>query len=68
MSYYVSDLGSRVSTDGGETWPRSIVVEPAHSGYSTLVEIDSEGIGGFYDRHPRLSFRTFYREDFRLEG
>lgn len=58
-------LVSRMSVDGGKTWPRSYVTEPASAGYSTLVEIDSHRIGVIYDRHPRLSFRTFYLEDFR---
>ena len=61
-------LVSRISTDGGKTWPKSYVVEPAHAGYNTLVEIDDYRIGVFYHRHPMLSFRTFYPEDFRLEG
>ena len=61
-------LVCRMSTDGGKTWPRSLVVEPASAGYSTLLEIDSERIAVAYDRHPRMSFRTFYREDLRLEG
>ena len=61
-------LVCRMSMDGGKTWPKSLVVEPANAGYSTLIEIDDDRIGVFYDRHPRLSFRTFYREDFRLEG
>ena len=61
-------LVCRMSTDGGKTWPRSLVVEPASAGYSTLLEIDSERIAVAYDRHPRMSFRTFYRDDLRLEG
>jgi len=58
----------RMSTDGGKTWPRSYVVEPASAGYNTLVEIDEHRIGVFYDRRPRTSFRTFYLEDLRPEG
>ena len=54
---------ARISTDGGRTWPRRLVVEPSYGGYSTLIEIDRDRIGIMYDRHPRLSFRTFYRED-----
>ena len=61
-------LVARMSTDGGKTWPKSYVVEPASAGYNTLVEIDEYRIGVFYHRHPRLSFRTFYTEDFKLEG
>ena len=60
-------LVARISTDGGKTWPKSYVVEPASAGYNTLVEIDDHRIGVFYSRYPRLSFRTFYLEDFRLE-
>jgi len=61
-------LVARMSTDGGETWPKSYVIEPAGAGYNTLVEIDEHRIGVVYHRHPRLSFRTFYLEDFRLDA
>ena len=54
---------ARISTDGGRTWPGRLVVEPAYGGYSTLIEIDRDRVGIMYDRHPRLSFRTFYLED-----
>ena len=54
---------ARISTDGGRTWPRRLVVEPAYAGYSTLIEIDRDRVGIMYDRYPRLSFRTFYLED-----
>ena len=56
-------LVARVSTDGGRTWPRRLVVEPSYAGYSTLIESDGERVGIAYDRHPRLSYRTFYLED-----
>ena len=61
-------LVARISTDGGHTWPMSYVVEPASASYSNLVGIDDHRIGVFYSRHPRLSFRTFYIEDFGSEG
>ena len=56
-------LVARISTDGGRTWPRRLVVEPSYAGYSTLIEIDRDRVGIAYDRHPRLSFRTVYLED-----
>lgn len=56
-------LVARMSTDGGRTWPRRLVVEPSYAGYSTLLEIDRDRVGIAYDRHPRLSYRTFYLED-----
>ena len=61
-------LVARMSTDGGKTWPKSYVVEPASAQYNTLVEIDEYRVGVTYGHHPRTSFRTFYLEDFRLEG
>ena len=30
---------------------------------STLIELDEDRVGIAYDRHPRLSYRTFYLED-----
>ena len=59
---------ARMSTDGGKRWLRSYVVEPAYGGYSTLLEIDRDRVGIMYHRHPRLSFRTFYLDDFRADG
>lgn len=61
-------LVARMSTDGGKTWPKSYVVEPASGGYNTLVEIDEDRIGILYDRRPRTSFRSFYLEDFGRES
>ena len=61
-------LVARMSIDGGKTWPKSYVVEPAGAGYNTLVEIDEHRIGVCYHRHPRLSFRTFYLEDLKPEA
>ena len=56
-------LVARISTDGGRTWPRRLVIEPSYAGYSTLIEIDRDRVGIAYDRHPRLSFCTVYLED-----
>lgn len=32
-------LVCRMSMDGGKTWPKSLVVEPANAGYSTLINL-----------------------------
>lgn len=61
----------RMSTDCGRTWTMSHMIEPARSAYSTLVEIDEQRIsipferGTRESRRPRISFRSWYRSDYR---
>ena len=64
------NIVSRMSTDGGKTWPASYLVEPGPAGYSDLVQIDGKRIGILYERgtnessRPRISFRTWSLEDY----
>lgn len=64
-------LVSHMSTDGGRTWDKTYVIEPSRAAYSTIVQIDEERIGVLYDRgtlesdRARISFRTFYVDDYR---
>ena len=61
-----TDMTIKLSEDEGKTWSRSITIyRPGCCGYSSLVKIDSDTIGAFYETLGGLIYQTVKIDDIR---
>jgi len=57
----------RLSMDGGETWPRAILLYPGPAAYSDLVQLESGQLACLYERGNGHPYETIVLTRFALE-